>query len=140
MSCVWKGIADGLYNTLGIKLTKEKLYDIIKKKNMKTTDMLWNDGKLTEKNLEENFKHIKTLNGITGGYLCSTCDPLLLLVGQIYKISIQHQYCDTIIEYANVKSIKKMMVYSNNHHFWADKNYKNNYMERHVKTKKKYTK
>jgi hypothetical protein len=137
MSCVWIGIADELRSTLGIKITKEKLYKKIKEKNTKTNNMLWNNEKLSETNLNENYQHIEALNGLTGGYLCSACDPLLLLIGQIYKISIQHQYCDTIIEYTNTTSNKKMVVFSNNHHFWSEKKSNKNYTKRHGRENKK---
>jgi hypothetical protein len=123
MSCVWKGLVEGLQDALSIKITKEQLYKNIKRKNKKTFDMLWNDTKLTDKNLEENLEHIKELSekDLTNGYLCSTCDPLLLLVGQIYKVSIQHNYAGTIIDYDNVNANIKMYFASNSYHFWFDK-------------------
>jgi hypothetical protein len=123
MSCVWQGLAEGLYDSCGVKITEEKLYEFIKKNNQKTPDVFVNDRKLSATNLDENFEHIKSLesDAVVKGYLCSTSDPLLLLVCQIYKVSIQHNYCGVNIKYINQKADKKMFVCSNTGHFWSDK-------------------
>ena len=51
-----------------------------------TSDVLWNGQSLRQQEMEENLKHIKEYNiqTICRGYLCSSCDPFLLLICQIY--------------------------------------------------------
>lgn len=119
MSCVWKGLIDAL----DLNISPESLCATIQSKNRDTPDMLWNGETLSDQLQKENQQTIKELDSddVKKGYLCSTCDPLLLLVGQLYDVSIDHLYAGITIRYINTKSNRKIFVMSNQGHFWADK-------------------
>jgi hypothetical protein len=125
MSCV----IDGIIEALKVDYTQKGFLKYVKSKNCKTINVLWNDEELSDKQLDENYEHIKnlTMDDITNGYFCSICDPLLILVAQIYKISIEHEYMGEIInyDYNGGGNNDKIFVASNSCHFWCDvKKYK----------------
>ncbi len=121
MSCVWEGIIDAL----DLDIKPLELLQKIQKENTKTDDIYWNNEKLTEKQLEENFAHIKNLSykeDIPNGYLCSACDPLLFLISEIFEVSIQHDYMGHQIVYHNKNAgSKKICFGSDSDHFYVDK-------------------
>jgi hypothetical protein len=139
MTCVWdaliKGIPiDDLDNILGHKkkvsegkpkkrkdIQKEKSLknnlkrDIFVKylqKNAKKTSVVYvNDEELTETQINENFKAVQALsvNGIWNGYFCSTFDPFLILVCELFECSIYHKYLNSNIRYEHLNS--KFIIY-----------------------------
>ena len=119
MSCVWQGLIDSLQ----LKTTPEAFCTLIKSKNRDTPDMLIQNIPLTPQIQKENIDHISAIKikDVNKDYFCSTSDPLLLLVGQLYNLSIEHIYCGTKISYENKNSSKIIYVASNQGHFWADK-------------------
>lgn len=133
MACFWIGILGALDNaTINTFIHKPyndakprppEFINILKKYNVKTRDILWNESELTEKELEENFEHIRdyNLSKINQGYDCSTCDPFLLLVAQLFKVNITHNYNGHVIKYTvkNNKGIRQLKVRSNQGHFWC---------------------
>jgi hypothetical protein len=117
MSCVWNGLIKGLklVNTEPIELLEK-----LQKENVKTSNMLWNNEKLSDQYLNDNYNAIKELSydkHIKDGYDCASCDPLLLLVGQIFKVSIHHEHVGNKFIYTNKKSNKILLFSSNNKHF-----------------------
>lgn len=96
--------------------------ELLQANNEKTIDVIWNGSELTPKQLEENVEWVKSLNvkTINHGYFCSTCDPYLLLVAQIFRLNIIHTYLNHAINYtytgANHNGTVK--VASNRGHFW----------------------
>lgn len=129
MSCVWIGIIDAL----GLDMSPYELLDHIKDNNIDTKDMLWNNTFFTQQIQEENKTHISNLTyeTIKNGYLCSSCDPLFLLIGQLYNVTIMHEYMHINITYKNINANRIINLKSNKHHLWIDKS-KNN------KNKRKY--
>jgi hypothetical protein len=99
MTCVWTGII----NALKLKFTPLELLKHVQDHNIKTNDILWNGQILTDRMYEENIEWIKSIdpNNINHGYDCSTCDPLLFLIAQLYNVSIKHNYNNTMIHYLN---------------------------------------
>ena len=85
----------------------------------KTKDIKWNGETLTDKQLEENFEHIRdfNVNSIGGGYLCSTCDPFLFLVCQLFQVDINHNYRGYMMRYRITNPIKTLNFESNSGHF-----------------------
>ena len=82
----------------------------------------WNNEILTKQEKEEHFTHIKdyNINGIRQGHLCSTCDSFLLLISDIFKINIHHQYLNINIQYTT-ESPRRILKFSSNHgHFWKN--------------------
>lgn len=120
MACVWRGLIAALKirNMCPIEFCA-----YIKSMNRDTPDMMWMGETLSEQLQKENKEHIDSLNpaDVTEGYLCSTCDPLLLLVGQIYSVSINHLYLDDNIIYTNRNAKTKIYVVSTRLHFSIDK-------------------
>ena len=132
MACFWTGILNAL-NTATLNTFIHKPYNdpkpqpfefvnILKSHNVKTHSVLWNGMELSEKELEENFDHIKNYDpkNINDGYDCSTCEPFLLLVAQLFNVNITHNYNGNIIKYRikNNQGIHELKVRSNRGHFW----------------------
>ena len=118
MTCVWKGLIESL------RLKKMKPANLLLKlqnENKATPDMLYNGKPLTTQNYAENISRIKelTAKNIKMGYDCGGCDPLLLLVGQVYCVSIEHMHEGIVLRYTNIKSDKLIKVESDSGHFWS---------------------
>lgn len=97
--------------------------------------MLWSVQQLTVQNYKENIQCIKNLyvNQFNNGYDYSSCDSLLLLVGQIYIVSINRLFSGTEMEYTNIKSDEKICVKSNYGHYWNEKTKHKKYNKHHRK-------
>ena len=131
MSCFWNGILQQL--TAGdLKLlelsqkTPQQLVQALKKKVQKTPNVRWNGNPLSEKELDENLEHIRSYNvrTINHGYWCSTCEPFLLLLAELLKVHIHHNYCRAAIHYTFVgdvinDNIRTLKFGSNRGHFWS---------------------
>jgi hypothetical protein len=107
MTCVWDSLIDGIFRDKIIydeyfdkKPNPYQFVEFVKSKN-KMTNIKVNDNILTEKEKKENFEAIKCFNigSINQGYLCSTSDPFLILVCEIFGCSIIHKYLNTTIKY-----------------------------------------
>lgn len=117
MTCVW----DGLIKKLKIKnMDAYQFSSYVVKNNKYTLNILWNDTELTENQREENFQRIKKIKKIKNGYDCSSCDPLLLLICELYEVNMLHNFNGTQITYTNVKCQRKNPIHvtSNSKHFW----------------------
>ncbi len=116
MTCFW----DALRSKLNISDDNNTFILNLKKKNKKTKDVIWNNCELRDKQLEENFIHIREFNekNINNGYLCSICEPFLFLICDIYNISINHDYLGNIMKYEKKNSNKILNFSSNHNHFW----------------------
>ncbi len=134
MTCFWDGLISALgeeriKNVLNYKITKKKKNNVkkfiqaLKKKNIKTVNVLWNDEKISSKLLGENMVAINSLNieAIGHGYLCSCCEPFLFLIAQLFDVNIKHEYFKTTIKYTNVKAHKSSVIKfkSDDKHFWC---------------------
>ena len=115
MTCFW----DSLRNKLNINDTNREFILYLKKSNTKNISVNWNSSELTEKNLEENFEHIKNFdeNKINNGYDCSICDPFLILVCELYNINIFHNFNGYNMKYIKDDSYKNINCSSNTSHF-----------------------
>ncbi len=123
MTCFWKGTMDGLCKKRVTRITPEKFITFLKKYNYKTYDVLWNGRKLSEQELKENQLrvHELKLNSIWNGYDCSSCDPFLLLISQVFKVHIEHDFNGTKIRYTNIRvpyNHSPLKFRSNRGHFW----------------------
>ena len=127
MTCFWNSIISSLTDDdkkiLDIKnrLYPKIMVDVFKNKNNNTPDVLWNNEEIKEQQQNENIEHIKDLdvNGIGGGYLCSTCDPFLILLCQLLEVTIKHNYNGNMIIYKNNKRERRIINYgSDKGHFW----------------------
>lgn len=129
MTCFWTGILSSLtiddfrFIDIDAKPAIKDFIHILKTKNTKSNDVYWNNSKLSEKEYIENIEHVKDykIDTIHNGYLCSTCDPFLLLISQIFCLEIIHNYNGHIIKYRNIVSNRKPLHFrSNMGHFWKE--------------------
>lgn len=125
MTCFWSGLLGCLhqydFRRIGIlrKPSIRNFVTLLKSRNKITENVLWQDTKLTDKFKKECFESVKELNvnSINNGYLCSTCDPFLILVSELFKVNINHRYCNTMIKYKCINAVKTINVKSNRGHF-----------------------
>ena len=127
MSCFWDTLINRLKKEDISKLlnitdyTPKVFSNALKNENKKIENVLWNGNTLSEKEKIENFEHIKEydINTIKNGYLCSTCDPFLILLSEIFQIKIIHHYDGVIINYENqLKINNEITIHSNKGHMW----------------------
>jgi len=123
MACFWQGIQSSLGKEDKIKLgitnsTIPNLIKMLKNKNTRDIKVLWQNKVLSKKEKEENYIHIKdyNINSHRSGYLCSTCDPFLILLSHTLNINIKHNYLNNIILYT-VNSKNMYIFKSNQGHF-----------------------
>lgn len=127
MTCFWDGILhhlkdDDFQKVFQInKPSNKDFVKLLKNNNRKTKNIKWNGETLSVKQLEENFIHIKDFNenSINKGYLCSICDPFLILISEIFILNINHNYCGNIMKYTNNQGTKILNFKSNKGHFSA---------------------
>lgn len=128
MACFWNSIInrlnkDNYFKQINnnIRLIPEHLVLSLKKNNRRTNNIIWQGEELTEKQKDENFEHINSYNikEIYNGYYCSTFDPFLFLICDLFDISITNIYNNNKIEYINkFKSRYTMILYNNKGHMW----------------------
>ncbi len=104
----------------GLKRTSpEKLLKILKKNNRITTNVLWNHEQLTQQQLDENFERVLNIDdNAYAGYECSSCDPILFLMAELYNTSIVHDFNGVDMIYTNLKAKKRLRIQSNMHHMF----------------------
>lgn len=129
MTCFWDGILKKLNNE-DFQRTFEcdkpnniKLVKLLKESNDKLNfnrNITWNKEKLTDKQWKENYDHIRNYQPKTiyNGYMCSSCEPFLILICLLFKVNINHNYCGNIMRYEIKDPIRTLNFKSNNHHFW----------------------
>ena len=122
MTCFW----DSINNALRLNINSRSIVSLLKNNNKKTVNVLWNGTPLTEQQMDENFERINTINidGIGSGYDCSTFDPVLFLVSELYRVDIKHTFIDTTInyKYKNTDTLicnRQLNFNSDRGHFWA---------------------
>lgn len=123
MSCVWIGLITAL------KLNESPLQFVqnLQRNNVYTDNVWWNGERLSEQAMKENTERISaiTTRDVTDGYDVSGCEPVLLLVCQIYGVNILHTYNDHKIsyvrEYPDTKecSNKTLKLCADRGHFWS---------------------
>ena len=116
MTCFW----DALRNKLNISMDNMIFVIHLKNNNTKENNILWNDEKLSTKQVEENYEHIKNFNekSIFNGYDCSICDPFLILICNLYNININHNYNGYTMKYLKNTNFKTLHFSSDTGHFW----------------------
>ena len=128
MTCFWNAIISSLKDedkkilNVNGRIFPKRMVEILKSKNQETNNVTWNNEKLKEQQIKENIEHIKELdiNKISNGYLCSTCDPFLILLAETLKVKIKHNYNDTVIIYDNIKKERRTInLCSDRGHIWS---------------------
>ena len=87
MSCFWDNILNSLDDRdfKFIDFKKMNNYNFVRfliNMNEEVDEVKWNNNVLTNTQVKENFEHINNYNvrDIENGYLCSICDPFLILI------------------------------------------------------------
>lgn len=126
MACFWIGILQSLteddLSKIGAKRTPESVREALKNHNVLTKNVLWQGSELTEQQLNENFTAVKEHNGnVHDGYLCSTFDPFLFLIGELFELEIRHRYLNCTVEYKHRSASRSIRFTSNSGHFTYSK-------------------
>jgi hypothetical protein len=124
MSCFWDALIQRLHEIHVIPpgTTPHRLAMLLREKNVKTVGVKWQGSHISEQQMAENFHHVKdyNVNTINNGYDCSTCDPFLLLVSEVFKVNIHHTYLNTPIHYTRACTCREfptMRFASSSSHF-----------------------
>ena len=127
--CFWNGILSKLndedykFANFNFIQSTNKINFFIEQlilKNTRTNKIQWQNSLLSKKEINENFEHVQNFNksSINNGYDCSTFDPFLLLITELFQLEIVHLYCGNNILYKADNPRKKILFYSNRGHFW----------------------
>lgn len=129
MTCFWNAILQGLplelfsekFNIKYRKPNEKEFICLLKDKNILTKNikLLPFNIFLNEKRLSENMEWISSLdiNSIYNGYYCSSIDPFLCLISELFEINIEHIFYNTKIIFENIKNMNgTLYLYSNNGH------------------------
>ena len=125
MTCVWKGLLNCLdesdFAKFGMNKKPKELEFVrfLKSKNRLCHNVTWQHENLSNQFLDECFKAVKVFDehSIRRGYFCSTCDPFIILVCELFKVDVVHLYCGFNILYKNRGSTRTFKVRSNKGHF-----------------------
>ncbi len=119
MTCFWDGLINGLDKNIP-KPTVTSFIQHLKNNNTLCYSVNCNGYILSIKFLYECKEAINNynINDSNNGYLCSTCDPFLILYSQLYNVNINHKYNGIDILYNNYDSKKTIYFESNLGHFW----------------------
>lgn len=107
MSCFWDTLLKRIKsNDLIYLLNNDKITPInfalkLKKKNKIVKNIIINGKKITKNQQNENYNHIinYNINTINDGYYCSTFDPFLILIANIFSITINNNFDNNLIIY-----------------------------------------
>ena len=134
MSCFWRGLLEclklnELNETFGGTAVRRpvEFAKLLKNHNTRTPHVTWQGEKLSEKQMDENVEAIRDYNisHVNSGYWCSTCDPMMCLVCEIFRVDIDHKFLRTMIRYRYVgeNPRNRLIKCGNNRgHFWGGRN------------------
>ena len=126
MTCFWDSIYSQLdledYKYIGIEKPSNirKLIHTLKSKNKSIDHVTWQKVYLSLNEKGEHYTAIEVydMGGIKNGHLTSVCDSFLLLICELFDISITHKFMNTNIMYENTKHSRKTLKFtSNSGHF-----------------------
>jgi hypothetical protein len=128
MTCFWDSIYSHLsledYKFIGVGKPSNvtHLINLLKSKNKRINNVTWQKSYLSsnEKNEHSTAIQVYNIDGIKNGHLTSVCDSFLLLICELFCISISHNFMNTSIQYENLKKSRKILRFtSNSGHFQA---------------------
>lgn len=130
MTCFWDSIISKInkndFHTFNL-LSKPKPLDfcnLLIQQNTNTNNISWKTSinneilSLTEKQKKENYEHIQSFqsNSIQNGYYCSTFDPFLFLIAELFHISIINNFNQSIISYLHTNPKYSIHLHNNTTH------------------------
>ena len=123
MSCFWNALIRETNSSHYKRYQSDKpdnpnqLIAFLKQNNTKCIGVTWNSEDLTDQFLNECFDTIKDMGDKAGnGYLCSSCEPIMILICYLFKLDIDHKYCTNLMKYRINDSIGKLSFRSNKGH------------------------
>jgi hypothetical protein len=124
MTCFWDAIMSTLsvedYGKIGMigHGSHDQFICALKKYSTATDCVKWQGKLLSTKQKDENLQHIRDfdISTIRRGYDCSTCDPFLLLISELFGVNIRHKYNNIDITYT-MPSQRMIKFTSNPGHF-----------------------
>ena len=131
MTCFWDGIIASLttadFQKIGFE-NRPKPKEFVKALQtnaIQTTHIHWNGVPLREQELKENLEAISTLNvnSISNGYFCSTSDPFLFLVAELFQVNIIHFYRNVTINYTFIETGESTTIVSRTLKFGSNKSH-----------------
>lgn len=128
MACFWIGILknleiDDFKKSLGIKhkpMCKEFI-QLLKNNIILINNVKCNNENLTQQFINESMEHIKKFNvkKINKGYQCSPCEPVLILISELFSVNICHCFNGkTIINYTNPNATRTIYLSDNGKHMF----------------------
>ena len=125
MTCFWDGILSSLNDKDFLKhksrfpKSVSELINFIKNHNTIPENIKWNNNQLSLHELQEHYNAIEEINisDINNGYLCSTCDSVLLLISYLFKIDIVHTYVNNNMIYKGENNMHTIFYNSSSSHF-----------------------
>jgi len=114
------------------EIKKTNISDLILlliKYNKKCENVIWNNQILSKQLLEESFNHVKDfiknntksdikndnkniMPIVNNGYLCSICDPFLILICELFEFEIKHKYLNNMMIYKNKNGKRRTIGFS----------------------------
>ena len=136
MTCVPDGIIQSLtseeFEKINLKkpISARSFMKAIKEHNKPTVNVMVQDKILTQKELNENVNRIREidLNNLNNGYLCSSHEPLLNLICELFEVDINMNFNGSQVKYRNISNSTRVIDYScSKTHFVANTNGDTNY-------------
>jgi len=126
MTCFWDGIIrdltqEDLQLLNSNKNINNKDFILLLKKNNKICENVkWQEEQLNIELLKENYDMIKNYNekNINQGYDCSSCDPFIILLSELFKMNIHYNFNGNTIKYTYIEPRKTINYKSNQSHFY----------------------
>jgi len=121
MTCFFDGIIDSLdlrdFRKIGLTYKPAPLIfaKAMKENNKITEHVVWQGVKPKDKELRENYDRIKSydLNTIMQGYDCSSSEPFLFLVSELFKVKIEVNFIGSMIYYNNIEYSPRTFKFAN---------------------------
>lgn len=122
MTCYWDSVFSQLdledYKFIGTDKSNniQDLIRLLKSKNKYVDNVTWQKEKLSFNEKKEHYTAIDVydIKGIKNGHLTSVCDSFLLLVCELFNVSIHHRFLNTNIMYDNLLQSRKTLEFSSN--------------------------
>jgi hypothetical protein len=126
MACFWTGIPRCLdindFKKLGINHLPRyrEFVNILKNNIIPIKNVTWNNETLTEQFINDSMQHLRVfdMKKINKGYECSACDPVLILISELFGINISHQFNGSEINYTFTGATKIIHLSSNSKHMF----------------------
>lgn len=105
MTCVWDSLILGLQHAAvrdAQDMTPAVFVKHLKQHNMPVRDVRVNGYVLREREVAENQEAVRELkeDNLSVGYLCSSSDPVLILVSYLFNVNIRVRFVSTDIAYS----------------------------------------